>query len=110
MNYELPYLIFWFVLFYRYKLPSRKTLVGWLVKKKEDIQECIKADIKNCEGVAITHDSWTSNATESYNTTTLHYIDSNWRLNSAVLGTIKIEGSHTSENIAKSLQTTKTTW
>ncbi|XP_033725237.1 zinc finger BED domain-containing protein 1-like [Pecten maximus] len=94
----------------RYNLPCRKTLVGWLEKKKVDIQECIKADIKKCEGVAITHDSWTSNATDSYNTNTLHYIDDNWRLNSADLGTIKMEGSHTSENIAKSLQTTKTNW
>ncbi|XP_069107962.1 E3 SUMO-protein ligase ZBED1-like [Argopecten irradians] len=94
----------------RYLLPSRRTLMGWLMQKKDEIEQKLSMEIRNCEGVAITHDSWTSLATESFNTTTVHFIDNNWELQSAVLGTIKVEGSHTAENIAASLTEVKTKW
>jgi hypothetical protein len=54
--------------------------------------------------VAITHDGWTSCATQSYDTITVHFINANWELRSAVLQTRKVEGSHTAENIAAKLK------
>ena len=59
----------------RYEIPSRRTLVRNLEKKKIEIEARVKEDIKSCENVAITHDSWTSLNTESYSTVTVHYIE-----------------------------------
>lgn len=70
----------------------------------------IKVEIQQCRNVSITHDGWTSLNTESYNTTTLHFINNDWELKTAVLDTKKIEGSHTSERIAETLETTKVKW
>lgn len=70
----------------------------------------IKVEIQQCKNVSITHDGWTSLNTESCNTTTLHFINNDWELKTAVLDTKKIEGSHTSERIAETLQTTKVKW
>ena len=58
------------------------------------------------ESLAITHDGWTSCATESYDTVTAHYINKDWELRSAVLQTSKVEGCHTGEHIAERLQGT----
>ncbi|XP_053403224.1 E3 SUMO-protein ligase ZBED1-like [Mercenaria mercenaria] len=91
----------------RYKPPSRKTLMQ--SAKKEDIEQQIRNEIKQCTGLSLTHDGWKSSATESYNTTTVHYIH-NWELKSAVLNTVKMEGSHTSEKISESVLETKTKW
>ncbi|XP_045202298.2 E3 SUMO-protein ligase ZBED1-like [Mercenaria mercenaria] len=93
----------------RYKPPSRKTLMQSLSAKKEDIEQQIRNEIKQCTGLSLTHDGWTSSATESYNTATVHYIH-NWELKSAVLNTVKMEGSHTSEKISESVLETKTKW
>lgn len=64
--------------------------------------------IQSTSHVAITHDGWTSLATQSFNTTTCHFIDPNWTLKTVVLETSKVQGRHTSENIADSLKQVKT--
>ncbi|XP_069104543.1 E3 SUMO-protein ligase ZBED1-like [Argopecten irradians] len=94
----------------RYKLPSRKKLMDMLSKKKEEMSEKVKEEIKGCSGVGLTHDGWTSVSTESYNTTTIHYINEKWEMKSAVLSTKKLEGSHTGERIAETLTETKIYW
>lgn len=60
--------------------------------------------------VAITHDGWTSLNTQSFFTTTVHYVNNDWILKSAVLGTIQMTGSHTSQNISEELKATHTKW
>ena len=75
-----------------------------------EIDEKIKEDVKSAPFVSITHDGWTSLNTESYFTTTIHFISDTWMLNNAVLGTIQLKGSHTSENIAAELKATQTKW
>ena len=48
--------------------------------------------------------------TESYNTVTAHFIDTDWNMKTAVLETKKMEGSHTSEKIAAALKETEQRW
>ena len=69
----------------------------------------IKGEI-NGKPVAITHDSWTSLNTESYDTVTCSYINNDWVLKCRVLDTLKIEGSHTGQNISKVLLNVKQRW
>lgn len=94
----------------RYQSMGSKTLK----KKIEDLfieqKGALKEDIAKCENVAITHDSWTSINTESYDTVTAHYITDEWEMKSKVLDTKKVEGSHTSENIAGILNEVKSEW
>ncbi|XP_069110369.1 E3 SUMO-protein ligase ZBED1-like [Argopecten irradians] len=58
----------------------------------------------------MTHDGWTSCSTESYNTTTIHYINKDWDLKTATLNTKKMDGSHTAERLAESILETKSEW
>lgn len=67
--------------------------------------ENIKRDLPSTF-IALTHDGWTSCATESYSTVTGHFITDDWELRSVVLQTSQIQGSHTSEKIAEGLKGT----
>lgn len=60
--------------------------------------------------VAITTDSWTSRAVESYLTVTVHYITSDWKLESKVLQTREMPKRHTALNIAERLQDCISEW
>lgn len=93
----------------RYTLPSRRTMNGWLGKKQERMALAVKKDLEQIQDIAITHDSWTSLATESYSCVTGHFIV-DWQLRSVVLETIKIDGQHTSENIANGMRLCKSRW
>lgn len=68
------------------------------------MQQCLQKDLKAVSDVALTHDSWTSIATQSFDAVTVHFIDQEWNLKSAVLQTKKFDGSHTAENISKRLK------
>jgi hypothetical protein len=94
----------------RYKVPSRSTVMNKMHKKKNEIDELIKHDIESAHYISITHDGWTSLNTESYFTTTIHFIDETWVLKNAVLGTVQVKGSHTSEHIAEELRATQAKW
>lgn len=91
-------------------MPSRPTVMRSVQGKKPVITDKIARDLKYTSFVAITHDSWTSLNTESFYTTTVHFIDNTWTLKSAVLGTIKIKGTYTGENIANKLKATQLRW
>ena len=70
----------------------------------------LQDQIDKLESCAITHDSWTSIATENYGTITLHFIDDQWNLSNCVLQTRKFHGQHTSEAIKDSLLEAKIEW
>ena len=77
------------------------------------LEQEIKEEIGTVRNLAITHDSWTSLGNESYDTVTAHYIINgaeSWQLQSKVLSTLKVEGSHTSEKIVESLSMVRLTW
>ncbi|XP_062577042.1 E3 SUMO-protein ligase ZBED1-like [Saccostrea cucullata] len=94
----------------RYKVPSRPTVIKRLEEKKLKVEEQLKTQLRLSTDISITHDGWTSLNTKSYYTTTAHFIDNDWCLQSAVLGTIKLAGSHTSQNIANELKNTQDRW
>ena len=81
-----------------------------LNKKSSAVKEEIKDDVGQCCDMAITHDSWTSLNTDSFNTVTTHFITETWELLSVVLQTTKMVGSHTAENIASDLQKAQAMW
>ena len=98
------------LVFFRYSIPARRQVVKSLEKKKDEMTAKLKSDLERTESVSITHDGWTSLNTESYNTITAHYIDTDWNMKTAVLETKKMEGSHTSEKIATTLEETRQRW
>lgn len=98
----------------QYDLPCAKTVTTRLQEKHRSMEKQLKKELDDTEFAAITHDSWTSIATESYETVTVHFLTSSisaeWELRSKVLQTTKIDGSHTAEVIAGFLQDVKRHW
>jgi hypothetical protein len=74
------------------------------------MEKMIQKDISQVKDLAITHDTWTSMATQSFFTLTAHYITVNWELKTVVLETTRMEGSHTSDHIAETLMQCKKKW
>ena len=91
-------------------MPSRFTVVKRLEDKQKEVENKLRKDLQNSPYAAITHDGWTSLNTESFYTTTIHFVDNEWTLKNAVLGTVKLTGTHTAENIADELQKTQIKW
>ena len=60
---------------------------------------------KETHFAAITTDTWTSRVVKSFATYTVHFIDSEWSLQSYVLATRVMDGRHTGVNIAQHLCT-----
>ena len=60
--------------------------------------------------VSLTTDGWTSRATESYITTTAHFIDANWTSQEKVLETITSAESHKGKNLGDAIRNTSETW
>ena len=95
----------------RYNVPCRKTFTETHLRAKYNtIVNSLKAQISSLPSCSITHDGWTSIATESYSTVTVHYIDQNWELKSGVLQTKKVFGQHTAECIKSDLLDCKEVW
>lgn len=76
------------------------------MKTKEDPS----VRLLRAERVAITTDAWTSCATDSYVTITVHYVNSDWELESNVLQTRVFNESHTGKNIGALLKETCLEW
>ncbi|XP_017476853.1 PREDICTED: zinc finger BED domain-containing protein 1-like [Rhagoletis zephyria] len=97
----------------RYKLPSRPTIQNvHLQKIFDDLEKKLQANLNNIDSCAITTDGWSSKANESYITVTCHFIDSEFKLRSVVLGTWKLanELNHSAENISQSLRECLNKW
>jgi hypothetical protein len=83
---------------------------AWLQKNQDKMEKEMKKDLKTIDDVALTHDSWTSLATESYSCFTGHFISNDWQMRSVVMQTLKIEGQHTAVNIAQEILDCKSKW
>lgn len=94
----------------RYDPPCAKTLKKSLELDYNLTAEQLRNEIRSCDSVAITHDSWTSIATESYETVTCHYITQEWEIKSRVLTTSKVHGSHNAEAIVQCLRDVQQKW
>ena len=95
----------------RYTIPSRKHFTETVFLKMYDVAKSnLQSEINQIENIAITHDMWTSANTESYDTTTCHYITDTWEMKGVVLETKKMDGHHSSENISHELESTRKAW
>ncbi|XP_057181407.1 E3 SUMO-protein ligase ZBED1-like [Triplophysa rosa] len=94
----------------RYEIPSRAHFSSKIIPELYDeTRSKIENKLANAKHVALTTDSWTSRATESYLTVTAHYI-SDWQLESAVLQTCPLFENHTSSHLADALMSAVTDW
>ena len=64
-------------------------VVRALEKKYEEMHDRVLTDLKNAQGVSLTHDGWTSMNTKSFDTKTAHLVTEDWELKNMVLQTKK---------------------
>lgn len=84
-------------------VPAR-THISKIVSEKhvaslKSLSKCLKP-VPAC---SLTTDAWTSKATPGYNTVTVHFLNNDWELESAVIETSLFPRSHTGENIAEKI-------
>jgi len=84
-----------------YKFPSRFFFTGMLQEKYNALLEKIATIVADVDFVCITTDTWTSLATDSYLTATVHYVSDDWVLKSIILGTMFLDDRHTGENLSQ---------
>ncbi|XP_051980577.1 E3 SUMO-protein ligase ZBED1-like [Xyrauchen texanus] len=76
----------------------------------QTVKDGVMCKLKTAERVGITSDTWTSVATESYMSVTVHYIDELWNLVSYVLQTTEVEANHRSVCLAEMLTKAMEEW
>lgn len=95
----------------RYTPPAsthvRQSVVPALYNKTRVI---VEEELKTAHSVALTTDSWTSRATESFLTVTAHFISSEWDMRSVVLQTRPLHEQHTSIHLAEKLKEVVSEW
>lgn len=84
-----------------YTLPGRKHFTGALQTKYNEVCMKLSSLLSEIDYISITTDTWTSIATESYLTVTVHYVSKEWILKSHVLGTLLLEERHTGEHLSE---------
>ena len=80
-----------------------------LPTKYDEIKQRVMKVLTQVKHLSLTTDIWTSRATESFLTVTIHFIHS-WKLKSLVLATVKFSTEHTGEHIADELQRITDHW
>lgn len=95
----------------RYTPPSRKSVresvVPALYNRTRGI---VEQELKAAHSVALTTDSWTSRATESFLTVTAHFISTEWGMRTVVLQTRPLHEQHTSTHLAEKLTEVVSEW
>ena len=82
-----------------YTCPGRTYYTTAIEAKYKQVCEKLSSLLSNACYLSITTDTWTSLAAESYLTITVHYLSDDWVLKSRVLGTMQLDGRHTSANL-----------
>ena len=83
----------------KYDMPCRTHFSEKVIPKLyEETREIVTKKMHQAEFIALTTDSWTSRATQSYNTITAHFLE-DWNMRSFVLQTRVMQESHTKEFI-----------
>ncbi|XP_051973794.1 E3 SUMO-protein ligase ZBED1-like [Xyrauchen texanus] len=94
-----------------YVIVSRKRLSEEVIPNMyQTVKDGVMCKLKTAERVGITSDTWTSVATESYMSVTVHYIDELWNLVSYVLQTTEVETNHRSVCLAEMLTKAMEEW
>lgn len=83
----------------KYQLPSRKYLSSSLLQAKcVEVQNNVKAKLKQAENVCLTVDLWSNRQMRGYLGITGHFI-LDWTLKSVMVCCKRFKGSHSAENI-----------
>ena len=74
-----------------YRLPSATYFTHLFERRFEAVKEKMRGILEDCaDSVAITAYIWTSIATDSYLTITIHYLNEEWEMKSIVSGTLPL--------------------
>ena len=87
-----------------YKPPSTTHVSARIRKDFEDGKAAVKRQLHDNSSIALTTDIWTSRATQSFATTTAHFLDQHWNLTSCVLETVHFPGHHTGILISQKIK------
>ncbi|XP_016661474.1 zinc finger BED domain-containing protein 1-like [Acyrthosiphon pisum] len=94
-----------------YIVPSRKTISNsLLIQMYESVLEKVKTDLHDVSAVFLTTDGWTSINNQHYIALTVHFLNSETKLCSRLIGCINYNEQCTSVELAKFLMTTVEAW
>ncbi|KAE8288344.1 Zinc finger BED domain-containing protein 4 [Larimichthys crocea] len=94
----------------RYVIPSQRYFTNTAVPALKQTKAEIVSSLLNADRVAVTCDVWTSVATESFVTVTVHFITDEWELKAHVLQTRAMHESHMGANMAELLSSAVNKW
>ena len=87
-------------------IPHRTKMSDYIDELGNEIQNNLKEEFKSLppdRRISLTFDGWTSSTMIPFIGVTAHYVDENWRMNTALLFFGELPGSHSGENLAKCL-------
>ena len=96
----------------RYQLPSRRHFSDSEIPSLySHVRDNVVAPmLKQAKFYAATTDMWTSSSNDSYITVTVHFISSNWDLQSFCLHTVPVFTDHTGQNTADAITDILDNW
>lgn len=89
------------------RVSVRKDIMDIYLKEKDKLYEYLKT-IK-CRFSA-TMDMWTSNQNKGYMCVTLHWIDTDWKIQKRIINFFHVKGRHTGEKLSDSLSSCLLKW
>lgn len=94
----------------RITLPSRTTIANTLIPREfESAKAALFLELQSVTYVSLTTDCWSSRRMVPFMTVTVHFIV-NGQLESRVLVTCPLIGSHTANNLSSKLETIASDW
>lgn len=94
-----------------YIIPSRKTISNsLLLQLYESVLEKVKIDLQSVKALSLTTDGWTSINNQHYIALTVHFINSETKLCSRLIGCTNFNEKCTSQELSDFLKTTVKKW
>ena len=95
----------------RFKVPSRTHFRETVIPNMYNgIRDKVMEELDHAHSCSLTTDEWTSRSQDGYITTTVHFLDDSWRLQSRMLDTNVIHEAHTGQNLGRALKNTADKW
>ena len=95
----------------RYTPPDRKTLsTKYLPQMYDTEKKCVSSLLGSAQHYACTTDIWTSRAQHAYINSTVHYLATDFSLQSHLLESKEFPDSHLEVNIAKEIDKSLQEW
>ena len=94
-----------------YTVPSEPMIRDLIIPEfYDELHQKILLDLLPIESYSLSTDLWTSKDYLDFNTTTVNFINSEWKLQRRVLDTTELAENDTGINLGKSLMDTATKW